>query len=273
MSSPQDLLREGRLSEAAQAQVQAVKARPTDVDERFLLFVLLCFQGSLERAEIHLETLVTQEGAARGGASVYHALLGAAYERQAVFRGTGRPNVSQDWAGVEDRLTALQALRHNEAAQAAKALDRANEAAIDVAGKLDGMAFDSICDYDDLLGNILEVYAGGRYLWIPFQGLRRVSISEPSHQLDLLWTPAEIVLVDGETSNVHLPALYPESAASDDESLQLGRSTEWRELGGQLYRGLGQKILFATQGDEVIEAPLLETRVIELAAGEATGTG
>jgi type VI secretion system protein ImpE len=266
-------LREGRLSEAIQAQVQVVKARPTEPDERFLLFVMLCFAGNFERADIHLQALIAAEGAKRGDASIYQALLSAEYERQTVFTKAGVPTVTHDAAGVEHRVSALEALRRNDRASAIVAIDRANEQAVESSGKLDGKPFDSLCDYDDLLGNVLEVYAGGRYLWIPFEEIRLITISLPVHQLDLLWTPTEIVRADGETSYVHLPALYPGTAAAEDEGLRLGRSTEWVELGGNLNRGVGQRVLFATLGDEVIEAPLLETRVIEFAASEATAAG
>ena len=94
MTSSQELLHDGRLADALAAQVQSVKAHPTGADERFLLFVLLCFSGDLERAKIHLDALVTAESSARGGASVYHEVLAAEYERNQVFGGHGSPTLA-----------------------------------------------------------------------------------------------------------------------------------------------------------------------------------
>jgi type VI secretion system protein ImpE len=49
---------------------------------------------------------------------------------------------------------------------------------------------------------------------------------------------------------------YPESEASSDPNIRLGRRTEWEHQGGDLYTGLGQRIL-ATDQDET---PLTEIR-------------
>lgn len=277
MSSPHDFLEAGRLADAIESQVQAVKGHPTDSDERFMLFVLLCFAGDLERAQIHLESLVRVESETKGGASVYQALLASEYERQRVFAGNGSPSIPPgpegNTPGVQDRLEAVLALHEGDSAKAKTAIDRANEAAVELSGKINDQGFDSICDYDDLLGDIVEVYAGGRYIWIPLQGLRSVSIQEPKHQLDLLWAPAEIESIGGETSSVHLPVLYPGSAASADGLLQLGRSTEWQPIEDDLFRGIGQKVFFATKGDQEIDVPLLETRTLELVATDAADAG
>lgn len=265
MSSPQEFLRDGRLADALDAQIQAVKSKPTDSDERFLLFVLHCFSGNLEKAVIHLDTLVKVESETRGGASIYHALLSAEYERTEVFSGKGEPTISPgEFPGIADRIAGAKAIGRSDTASALAAIDRANEASEELGGQLNGQEFSSICDYDDLLSDVLEVYAGGRYMWIPLSDIRKLSIQEPSHQLDLLWAPAELELTSGETSNVHLPTLYPGSHASEDGLIQLGRSTEWTELGDGVFRGVGQKLFFATQGEEEIEQPILGIRELEI---------
>ena len=54
----------------------------------------------------------------------------------------------------------------------------------------------------------------------------------------------------------YLPVLYPDSSRSDDDRVRLGRMTDWRDLGGGLYQGVGQHVFLA--GKE--EKPLLEIR-------------
>ncbi len=45
-----ELLQEGRLAEAIDAQIAAVKADPLDEEQRYLLFALFGFNGDWERA-------------------------------------------------------------------------------------------------------------------------------------------------------------------------------------------------------------------------------
>ena len=273
MSSPQDLLRDGRLSDAVEAQVQAVKSRPTDLDERFRLFTLLCFQGELERAQVHLEALTHQAENVHPGAMVYHALLAADFEREKVFADAGHPGMLQMTEAGSARLDALVPLRKGDAAGVEAALERADDAGVEASGKLNGKAFESICDYDDLLGDFLEVYAGGRYLWVPFEEIRSLTVQEPETHLDALWLPAELVSKSGDLSHVHLPSVYPGTARTHDDALRLGRTTAWHPIAEERYRGVGQKVLFATQGDEVDEVPILEVRSIELADAETANGG
>jgi type VI secretion system protein ImpE len=45
-----ELFREGKLNEAVEAAIAAVKQKPTDLDARYTLAQMLCFAGDLERA-------------------------------------------------------------------------------------------------------------------------------------------------------------------------------------------------------------------------------
>ena len=63
------------------------------------------------------------------------------------------------------------------------ALERAAKGEANRPGKLDGEGFLGIRDYDDLLGSVLEVYAGETYLWLPFDQIRKLTISKPKHLL------------------------------------------------------------------------------------------
>ena len=264
----QELLSAARLGDAVAAQSAAVRARPGDLDARVELMVLLCFAGELDRAAALLDTLGLQNPELAVGTAHYRALLGAEAERRAVHERDGAPLLPPDCpAHVEARLEALRALRAGDEPTARAALERAQAGVAALEGKLDGESFDDLCDRDDLLGPVLEVYAGGRYLWLPLERVRRLELSPPRRRIDLLWPAAVLVDRSGAEANVHLPALYAGSHAASDGRLQLGQMTDWQDALGLAFRGLGQKVLCARRGASEREVGLLEVRSLELSDG------
>ena len=264
----EELFQAGRLAEAIAAQTAEVKARPLDSDARFLLFVLLAFAGELERAEAQLEAAVLQEETLQQGAILYRSLLGSELERRKVFAEGLQPVFppeSPDTLGL--RHTAVKQLAEGDTEGAAASLAEAEEQGVPLVGKINGAAYDGLRDYDDLLGQILEVFTAGRYLWIPFEQIRKVTVQPPKSHIDLLWAPAEVVDVQGNPVNVYVPTLYAGSHTHEDEALRLGRSTEWVDASGVAMRGVGQRVLFSMSGDEERETPILELRSLENEVG------
>ena len=86
----EELFREGRLADAIAAQTAEVKARPLDSDARFFLFLLLCFSGEIERAEMQLEAAVLQNEELQAGALVYRAMLGSEPRARGMTPGSHR---------------------------------------------------------------------------------------------------------------------------------------------------------------------------------------
>jgi len=259
-----ELFKEGRLAEAIEAQNAEVKRHPADEDARYLLFVLLCFAGELERAEKQLDVLGRQDQKAQMGGLLYRSLLVAELERRQVFEGDARPVLPPDPPDyVEERLRALESLRAGDLDGLEKSIDRAVEQSPILSGSLDGREFEGLRDYDDLLGTTVEIFAGGRYLWMPLDRLQRLEISEPTTVLDTLWHPAKLRDAEGEEADVHLPVLYAGSYAHEKEAVRLGRVTEWIER-GEYYMGAGQHILLVSRQGEVGEEPLLGIRKLEL---------
>jgi type VI secretion system protein ImpE len=261
----EELFKVGRLTDAIEAQNAQVRSKPTDQDERFMLFVLLCFAGDLERAEKQLDVLANQDERARSGGLVYRALLSSELERRMVFAGRSKPVFPPGAADyLAKRLDALALVRGGEYGAAEQRVDEAIEATPTPRGKLNGRAFSGIRDYDDVLGSVLEVFAGGRYLWIPLDHVRRLELGEPATVLDTLWLPARLEDADGESAQVHLAALYAGSHEHADEAVRTGRRTEWLER-GNLYAGAGQRIfLFGSEG-ATEELPVLSLRSLEIA--------
>ena len=110
----------------------------------------------------------------------------------------------------------------------------------------------------------MEVFAGGNYLWIPFEHLASLSTEPPKRLRDLLWTPANLRTgPDFERTDlgeVLVPVLAPDSASHPDDMVRLGKVSEWcaDESGEELP--FGQKMLLV-DGEEV---PILEVRELEI---------
>ncbi len=263
--SAEELFQEGRLEDAIEAQIQVVKGSPADGDARFLLFTLLCFTGDLERATRQLDALASTDPQIQAGSLVYRQLLEAEAQRREVLGGEGRPVLAPDPPeDLEHRLTALACAREGDGAGADRALEAAAEASVAVGGKLNGESFEAIRDTDDLLCTVLEVFAGGRYLWLPFSQIRKLELSEPSRKLDLLWISASLQDARGNDASVFLPVLYDGSHSQAGSPLRVGRMTEWTESESLGARGVGQRVLLSVQGESERETGLLDLRLLEI---------
>ncbi|HLY17572.1 MAG TPA: type VI secretion system accessory protein TagJ [Bryobacteraceae bacterium] len=226
----------GQVRNAEAALSARLRDYPTDVGSRTFLFELLCFSGQFGRAEKQLGVLSQGGKQAEMGAVLYYSALHAEKTRHELFQ-------KEEFPGVA--------------------------AAPSPPGTLNGKPFHSIRDADPAVGARLEVFAAGAYLWIPFQHIASVQMEAPHHLRDTLWTPAAVMtgpsFQGADIGQVLIPAIYPFSWKSDDESLWLGRSTEWvADDGGHEYP-VGQKV-FLVDGEEV---PLLEIRSLEF-AGDAS---
>lgn len=260
----------GQLSEAIAVQNELVRKHPADVDARFQLFTFLCFAGDLERAEKQLDVLGNTDQKLQLGSVVYRHLLASELERRRVYEQGARPVLPPDHPEyVKQRLEALAQLRAGNDAEAARQVSLAIEGTQALAGRIDGTPFDGLCDYDDVLGSVLEVFAGGRYLWLPFHHVRSVEISEPRSALDTLWLPARLLDASGESAQVHIPATYAGSHAHPDEAIRLGRDTDWEQR-GELHLGKGLRMFLCAAGDATQEYAATHLRSLEFDGGSGT---
>jgi len=231
-----ELLDAGKVREAESVLTAALRNNPTDTAQRTFLFELLCFSGQYDRAEKQLGVLAQGRKESEMGAVLYYSALHAEKVRHETFRQEQFPQTA---------------------------------AAPSPPGKLNGKPFSSISDADPQIGARLELYAAGAYLWIPFQHISSVKMEPPSKLRDTLWTPAFILtgpdFKGTDIGEVLLPAIYPFSWKSDDESVWLGRTTAWVADDEGHEFPVGQKILMV-DGEEV---PLLEVRMLEFASESA----
>ncbi|MFB3829129.1 MAG: type VI secretion system accessory protein TagJ [Bryobacteraceae bacterium] len=225
--SPKELFQAGKLAEAIQALAQEVRNSPTDARRRTFLFELLCFAGEWDRAEKHLDVLAQAGKDAELGALMYRAALHGERTRAELFEKAQYPL----------------------------------EAAPAVTGTLNGSAFESIEDSDPRIGARLEIFAAGRYLWLPFAHIASIEMQAPKRLRDLLWAPAIVrtgpSFKGRELGEVLVPVLAPLTFRNADDAVRLGRTTVWED-------GIpcGQK-MFDVDGEEF---PILEIRNLEFAA-------
>ena len=222
----------GKVHDAEVALAAYLREHPTETESRTFLFELLCFSGQYDRAEKQLGVLSQGSKEAELGAVLYYSALHAEKTRHDIFRKEEYPSVA---------------------------------AAPSPAGKLNGKPFQSIRDADPAVGSRLECYAAGAYLWIPFQHIASIEMQPPRRLRDTLWSPAFVLtgpeFKGTDIGEVLLPAIYPFSWKSEDESIWLGRTTEWvSDDQGHEYP-VGRK-MFVVDDEEV---PLLDMRSLEFA--------
>jgi type VI secretion system protein ImpE len=103
---------------------------------------------------------------------------------------------------------------------------------------------------------VLEVFAMGKYFWLPLEQVESLAMNAPRFPRDLLWTHARVQVRNGPKGEIFLPALYPGSHDQADIQLKLGRGTDWKPLEGGATLGIGLRT-FLVNDDPVT---LLEWR-------------
>ncbi|MGE5152368.1 MAG: type VI secretion system accessory protein TagJ [Rhodospirillaceae bacterium] len=247
---------------AALARLQEdVRARPADAKLRVFLFQLLCVLGQWERALNQLKVASEMEPLALPMAQMYGDAVRCEAIRDEVFDGRKSPMIlgePDQWLAllIESRLRAGR----GEGAQSEELRLRAFEDAPASSGDINGTAFEWIADADSRLGPVMEAIINGRYYWVPFSRIAKVSFEKPEDLRDLVWMPAQMQFANGGESLALIPTRYPGSESSPDGAIALARKTEWQPFADDAYAGLGQR-LFATDAAEV---PMLEVQTLSL---------
>lgn len=261
MSQSQELFRAGKLRECLAALQGEVRGSPADAKLRTFLAQLLMLTGDWDRAVNQLQVAGELDSAALPMKHAYTAAIQCERLRAAVFAGERLPLILGDppqW--IAPMLQALATLAQGRAAEAAALRERALEEAPATPGGINGTAFDWIADADSRLGPVLEVVLNGAYYWAPFSRVRRIVFEPPADVRDLAWVPVQITWSnEGEAVGL-IPTRYPGSERSEDDAVRMARKTEWLDIGGGGFAGLGQRIL-TTSADEL---GLLEVRELVL---------
>jgi type VI secretion system protein ImpE len=261
-----ELYRAGRLAEAIDAQIQAVKTDPADQAKRVFLFELVVFAGDLDRARRQIDAVNYVEPDLMAAVVLYRSLVDAETARRRLFKEGLQPRfLAEPSEHVKLRLEAVNLLRGNRASEAAACLEKAAGITPTVAGVLNDKPFQSLRDCDDLFAGVLEVLSQGNYYWVPFEQIDILTMNVPSTPRDLCWPPAHLGIKSGPEGDVFLPALYIGSHESPDDQLKLGRVTDWKAEEGSPVLGVGLRT-FLFDDDPIT---LLEWRQLEIQ--EASG--
>jgi type VI secretion system protein ImpE len=266
VQSAEQALRAGDIEAALKSLQDGVRAKPADPKLRVFLFQLLCVMGQWQRAATQLEVCGELDASTLPMVNTYREALKCEFLREAVFAGKNTPMVfgqPQGWVAL--LVEALMADARGDAASAAKLRDDALASAPAIAGTLNGEPFEWIADADSRLGPVIEAVINGRYCWVPFTALAKVTVEEPVDLRDLVWSAAHFEFTNGGESVALIPTRYPGTAAEADGALRLARRTDWLALSGTHFAGLGQRVMTSSAS----ELDFLQVREIVLAHVDA----
>lgn len=229
------LLRDYSVAEGIQMAEQQVRMHPAQASRRHSLFQLLCVAGDWSRALQQIQLCAQMDANYTREAQVFGELIRCEIYRHACFQGEQRPDfILPPPAWIEDLLAALACNTRGETQEADAHRSRALEAITDTAGQWNGGAFDWISDSDSRTGPVLELIAGGVYIWLPFSQIRSLKSPLPAHLTDLLWKPVNVTLNNGDT---HSAGCFPATAAlkrlptpcvcAGKRSSGMGRERRW----------------------------------------------
>jgi len=257
-----DLLKTGDPASALRALQDEVRAKPQDAKLRIFLFQLLCVLGQWERALNQLDVAAQLDASALAMAQMYREAIRCELLRAKVFAGATAPLVfgqPDEWLAllVESLLLSGRGKPTEAAALRARAFDQAES----TSGSVDDEPFEWIADADSRLGPVLEAIINGRYYWVPFARLAKITIEEPEDLRDVVWMPAHLEFTNGGDSVALIPTRYPGSERSEDAQILLARKTVWSEAGPDIYHGLGQRLLATNAGENA----LMDVRTITFA--------
>ena len=257
----------GDLKGAVEAALNVVKKSPTDVPARTFLFELSCFSGDWDRAEKQLDVIGHQDNNAMIGSLIFRQNFHAERSRLRLFSDSRKPEFLMpppDY--VLGLLTANNRLREGNAAEARTILDQVEELRPAFTCKINGVEAEDFRDYNDLTSCIFEVIVKDTYVWLPMEQVEKIEFIAPKSLRDLYWIQAKVETVNGTNGEMFFPSLYANSFKSDNDQVRLGRMTDWKDLGEEVYIGEGMRMFWSEGKDK----PILELNEIEFIHDEET---
>lgn len=258
-TTPENMLKEGRLDEALKALTAQVRSKPADAASRVFLFQLLALLGQWERARNQLKVAGELDAANTMMVGAYARALQGEVRRAEVMAGQASPSVIGEpsrWLAM--LMQALKLVGEERYEQAAPLRDDAFDEAEAVSGQINDEPFAWVADADPRFGPCLEVVLQGGYSWVPFARLAALKFEEPTDLRDKIWAPVEITWSNGGQAVGFVPCRYPGAEHSEDPEIVATRKTDWRDVGHGYFLGDGQRMLATDAG----EYPLLDIRTI-----------
>jgi type VI secretion system protein ImpE len=260
MNEAKTLLEAGNLKGAIEAALAFVKSNPTNPSARIFLFELSAFAGDWERAKRQLDVIGHQDTTAMIGSKIYEQCVIAENKRADFFsKGTKPEFLATPPDYVYGILTANNRVREGNLAEARELLDKVDEQRPAFPCKINGADAVDFRDYNDLTSCILEVIIKDSYAWVPFEQIEKITFAEPKSLRDHFWLQATLETDNGTNGDVFIPALYNDSWRSADDQIRLGKVTDWRDFGNDIFVGEGTK-LFAvgTEHKTILDLQTIE---------------
>jgi len=250
----------GNLSAAVDSALKLVKTNPTDATARTFLFELSCFAGDWDRAEKQLDVIGHQDTNAMIGSMIYRQNFKAERDRMKLYTDGLKPQfMTAVPSYVDDLLSAANRLREGNAFEARSILDTVEENRPAFPCTVNGEVFSDFRDYNDLTMCVFEAIHKDSYMWLPFESVQKIEFFAPKTLRDLYWIQSKVELTNGMGGEMFFPALYSGSWKSDNDQVRLGRMTDWRSVGDELFVGEGTKLFWMDGRDKSI----LDIRTIE----------
>lgn len=250
ISVAEQCLKDGRLDEAlVQLQNQA-RQQPANAKYRIFLFQLLAILGQWDRSLNQLKVCGELDPASLAMVHTYREAIRCEILRAKVFAGDTSPLIfghPEQW--LANLVAAVTLTAKGQYAQAVDLRSQAFELAPPTPGSVNQQPFAWLADADSRLGPVLEAIVNGRYYWIPFNRLAKVTLEAPSDLRDFVWMPAELTWANGGASAALIPTRYPGTEKLSDAALLLSRMTQWNEVFPNQFHGLGQRVLTTDAAD------------------------
>ncbi|MBL0419615.1 virulence protein SciE type [Ramlibacter sp. AW1] len=251
-------IRAGELRRALELLQEHVRRQPSDARLRTFLFQLLAVRGEWDRALRQLGMAGELDPSAQPMVQTYEGAIRCEPLREQVFAGKKVPLLlgePEPWTAL--LLEALLQEGQGDSAAGAGLRARALDEAPVSAGTANGEAFEWLADADTRIGPVLEAVMQGRYYWVPFTRIARISLDPPVDLRDVVWMPAHLQFSNGGESVALLPTRYA-GTPLDQDAFALSRRTDWAEPEPGRFVGQGQRIL-ATPSTEY---PLMDLREV-----------
>ncbi len=260
MEEAKRLLDAGDLSGAIESILNFVRSNPTDIPARIFLFELSCFSGDWDRADKQLDVIGHQDADAMIGSLIYRQNFKAERDRANFFSDSLQPGIlAPPPEYVGDLIQVNNRIREGNTAEARALLDKIEEDRPAFKARINGAEVSDFRDYNDTTMCIFEVMFKDQYVWLPMEQVAKVKFFKPKTLRDLYWIQADVELVEGTRGEMFFPSMYSGSWKHADDQVCLGRKTEWRDIGDEIFIGEGTKLFWMDGKDRSI----LEIETIE----------
>jgi type VI secretion system protein ImpE len=253
MTTPHQLIHQGKVKEAIIALKETIKADTANPKLRMFYFQLLAITGDWKRSLEQLETAASMDPAQLPVKYAITPLLLGEATRADVFAGRKTPLIMGEpdgWMGL--LLQSLVLLNAGKTAEAVALQAEALAKAPAKGGAIDGRPFEWLADADSRLGPVIEAYIDEKYYWVPMMHIKTLAIEKPSDLRDLAWLPAVFTWTNGGVIKGFIPTRYPGTENSDDNNALLAKTANWTELAPNYSTGTGLRFFMTGEADHAI---------------------